>query len=299
MKTIKFISICICLCFITCNSDSEQEIEQEIEQEQEIDCSDFDYDQYTRFVYGELYSERLAFMGMDRPSDSYNYPLYPKMDEYIVLESGARWAANQVPECILRKMSTQAVIQAIWEKPELYQFFIALDPFFQSNIETFIKNYSAFGELAKREDAGVALLERLTVVDPLTGLFGYESQMLELLLSRTDFLSQLNESEKRKIVEISLDHDETRFAAWWADLDDSIAQYTRPITWILVGKTMFSVGYAPFIEAVNENEALKCYIEGWMRPDPNGAIQKYAYIPPIYGYTPQIISEHAKNYINN
>ena len=233
---------------------------------------------------------------MPRPEDSFNYPVYPGTDEWASLMSGTeRTAVCQVPECILRKMSTQAVIQAIWEMPLCGNSLIVLLGYFQNAIESDIRRYNSFEELTKREDAGPALLERLTVVDPLT-FIPHESSVLELLLSRDVFLSQLNESEMRRTVEISLINDDIRTAAW----DAGTRQYAQPATWILIGKTMFAAGYEPFMKAVNENEQLKDFIDGWMPDyyDPNKRIS-YFYIESVYGNIPQLIIDYSKDYIND
>jgi len=53
---------------------------------------------------------------MERPSDSYNYPVYPGMKEWGNFKTNKEMLeACQVPAKTLKKMSTQAVIQALWE----------------------------------------------------------------------------------------------------------------------------------------------------------------------------------------
>jgi len=70
------------------------------------------------FSYEELILPQLQSMNMPRPTDSWNYPVYPGMDEWAKFESSQEMVdACQVPEKRLKKMSTQAVIQALWEYP--------------------------------------------------------------------------------------------------------------------------------------------------------------------------------------
>ena len=221
-----FLIICLCLCLAACNSNDKPEVEEpeteesveveepEIEEpevenpeieEPEIEEPEIEYpcpdlaDINSHFFYGDIPSlaARLTYMGMERPADSYNYPIYLGMDEWATLTNAEKRAACQVtPACLLSKMSTQAVIQAIWESPYLWQFFSLVESRFQKAIESQRRSYNFYEELYNRKDAGVALLERLTLVNPLTNI-PYESQLLELLLSRPDFLSQLKESEKK------------------------------------------------------------------------------------------------------
>ena len=140
----------------------------------------------------------------------------------------------------------------------------------------------------------------MTLVDPLTLLDRFESQVLELLLSRDVFLSQLNESEKRKTVEITLDHDDQRYVAWWTSDFINFFKDSRPSAWILIGKTMFAAEYGPFMEAYNENNALMYFIEGWRRyPDDPNSTTRYRYWESVYENIPQLIIDYAKNYIND
>ena len=272
------------------------------EPEIEDPCPDLD-EVNPHFVYGDIpdLAARLAYMGMERPADSYNYPLYPGMEGYAELTNGGmdfRKFCQITPACLLSKMSTQAVIQAIWEMPTLGDYFIFSSNFYNYNgaIDSHIRGYNAFEELTKREDAGAALLERLTLVNPLTPMLRYESQFLELLLSHSVFFSQLNESEKRKTVEITLSNDDKR-SVYEAK---SRAGSLRSISWVLIGKTMLAAGYTPFIEAVNENDELKYFVEGW-RPLPTDPSRKidYTYTEYWYGNIPQLIIEYAKNFIND
>ena len=305
MKTVHyFLSVCICLCLAACTGNSEPGEEPEIEEP----CPEL-ADVNPHFAYGDIpdLAARLAYMGMERPADSYNYPVYPGMDGsndrwFAATDSGrnSMKVCQVMPECLLKKMSTQAAIQAIWELPHLWHFVWVYEPYYQKGIE-FQKNYyNAYEELYNRKDAGAALFERLTLIDPLTPFLRYESQHLELLLSRTDFLSQLNESEKRKTVEITLSNDSIRYAEWGNVLGNFTAFTLRPTAWILMGKAMYVAGYGPFIKAMNEHEELKYFVEGW-RPNPRDPSKRddYLYWELFYGTTPQIIMDHAKNYIND
>ena len=60
---------------------------------------------------------------------------------------------------------------------------------------------------------------------------------------------------------------------------------------------MYAAGYGPLLKAMNENEDLKCFIEGWMRNPISGEIVDYIYSPTFYGNIPDLIIDHAKNYV--
>ena len=255
----------------------------------------------------EAILKRLECMNMPRPKDSYNYPLCPGMDEWADLHTSvAMGEACSVPECLLKKMSTQAVIQAIWERPVgdiNERFGLGGLPDYWS-----AKNWAPFStclELENRKDAGKALLERLILVNPIPQYAGgHESQALEWLFAQSVFISQLNKTQQRKVVEICLKNDELRQKSpLWEEY--SMFRWLRTTAFVLMGRTMLAADYSPFVKAVNENEELKFFIDGWIDGgDPlgvydNGGKAPYSYrsIRWIDSGIPAIIINHAKNYI--
>ncbi|MDR3226687.1 MAG: hypothetical protein LBT56_03340, partial [Prevotellaceae bacterium] len=130
-----------------------------------ISCEKNDITTESEFKYEHLITAKLECMNMPRPSDSYNYPVYPGMPEWAEFETVEEMVeACQIPENTLKKMSTQAVIQAIWEYP--FAFDVLQRYQYQFDFRMFLEN-NAYNELTKRTDAGMALLERLTCINPL------------------------------------------------------------------------------------------------------------------------------------
>jgi hypothetical protein len=217
---------------------------------------------------------------MARPADSYNYPVYPGMPEWEEFETVEEMiAACQIPENILNRMSTQAVIQAIWEYPFMlnvlhrYQYQADFDGTFSEN--------NAYNTLTKRNDAGKLLLERLNAVNPLMPKAEGEPKFLEILISQDVFLSQLNKTQKKAVIETTLANDELRQGS-----NDFKDNQFRATVWLLTGKLLKNAEYAPFIEAMSNNEQLKSFIENtW-----------YTYFSD-YGYIPQLIIDFANEYI--
>ena len=279
MKTINYILFFSCLLFIACKNDLHNN----------------DLHQNTAFPYKALYQENLGYMNMPRPADSYNYPVYPSMKEWEAFTTSQEMVdACQVPKTTLSKMSTQAVVQAIWEYPFLPDVLLRYE--YQSDFEAMFSENNAYMELVKRKDAGTALFERLTLVNPLTPLPRLEAQVLEILISQTAFLSQLNDNDKKKIIEIAFANDDSRQSS----PDSDSYNYYRATTWLLIGRTMLAANYSPFAEAVKDNEQLKFFIEGW-GSEIGGDSGKtgYVYMEPVYGDIPQSIINFGKNYLNN
>ena len=217
-----------------------------------------------------------------RPTDTYTYPLVPGMEEWASLQTtNEMYDACQVPSIVLKQMSTQAIIQTIIEYPipiwlfqhGIFQYWFELIFAGNTNLTGASVGNNAYLELIERKDAGVALLDRLLLTDPLTGLMTgppkFESQMVELLLSQTALLSQVD-SHVEDIARIAFRNHELRQAEWakWVEYANFDQLATKVISPFLMGRTMLIAGYAPFVEAVNNDELLKYYLDG-MRFEPS------------------------------
>jgi hypothetical protein len=235
-----------------------------------------------------LAQAKLESMNMPRPEDSYNYPIVPGMDEWAALRSGEEMMdICQVPVDILKKMSTQAVIQSIWEHPLLFEILLRYQ--YQTDFDSFMSNNNAYEELKAREDAGICLLERYTLADPVIPYAEFhEPHVLELIISQTVFLSQLKDNEKKTIVQIAQKNDDLRQKAY---PENSVRRTSwRVITWVLMGRTMANAGYVPFVQEVERNEDLQLFLDG----------SHYTYMMEIVGDSiPEIIIHHIENYTKN
>jgi hypothetical protein len=162
--------------------------------------------------------------------------------------------ACQVPEKRLKIMSTQAIIQAIWEYPLNFGLLL-LGGTYQGGFESaFLKN-NAYKELIKRIDAGKSLLERLVLVEPFMPEARYMPHVLELLISQTVFLSRLNDKERKTIVEITLKNDSVR------QYEPTTSDILRGVSGLLMGRTMLNAAYLPFIEETGMNELLETFLK--------------------------------------
>jgi hypothetical protein len=207
------------------------------------------------FSYEEFILPQLQGMNMPRPADSWNYPVYPGMPEWAQFKTGQEMVdACQVPEKRLKKMSTQAVIQAIWEYPLNFGI-ILLGGTYQGGFESaFLKN-NAYKELIKRIDAGKSLLERLLLVEPFMSEAMHMPHVLELLISQTVFLSRLNNKEKKTIVEITLKNDSVR------QHEPTTSNPIRGVSGLLMGRTMLKAAYLPFTEETGKNEQFETFLK--------------------------------------
>ena len=191
-------------------------------------------------------------------------------------------AACQIPTATLKKMTTQAVIQAILDHP-LISLMIYLDGY-QSSWDKVFSGNNACAELAKRNDSGKLLLERLIAVNPLSLQHFIKDIELEFLFSQ--YLE--HPDDMRTIVEVSLRNYELRQRS--LEYGNTF-HFLRDVTLILIGRAMLAAKYAPFVNAVNENQSLQLYI---------GGSASYLYRDGGLRYVPiqPIIIDFAINFIN-
>jgi hypothetical protein len=232
-------------------------------------------------IYENLIRTKIEIMNMERPKDSYNYPVYPGMEEWAKLSTGEELTeACQIPENVLKTMSTQAVIQALWEHPLLVEIFHRHQ--YQLDFESAFPQNNAYRELCTRNDVGISLLERMKAVNPLISVSGFEFELLEMLAVQDVFLSQLDVNGKVTLIETALEKDGLRQKnAGFADRPE------RAVTWLLLGKTILNAGYGPFVTEVNGHEALLLFLTS----------DSYVYLEQVYGNIPQIITEYAVEFI--
>jgi hypothetical protein len=264
MKLINLILSCVlCFSFVACGSENMQESDNE----------------QSDFVYKDFITDQLACMNMPRPADSYNYPVYPGMEEWSSFKTGKEMQdACQIPVEVLKSMSTQAVIQAIWE----YPFFIDVihRNEYQFDFEGVFGNNNAYLELTQRQDAGLMLLERLQNVDPVYSDRLFEPYALEILMSQEVFLVQLEDNDRKKIIEVTLKNDDLR--------KHSGINSFRSTAWLLLGRTLFACNYAPFLQETDRNQQLKSFLEDKM----------HVYLEEETDAIPSFIMECARNLFN-
>jgi len=268
---------------VSCNSDADKNgSESEPEEKPFIPCDPIE----------------LSWDG-ERPVDTFNYPILPYMDEWKNLKTGQEMRnVCQVPLSVLEEMSTQAIIQTIWVHPLLVGD-IFNDGYYQRVVESrFCYNQirctpiNACIELAGREDAGKALLERLLLVDPFSATPRHEpqwetpwleAQMIDIFLSQSVFLTQLNDCEKKTIVKVALKNDSIRNNnVAWANENSFSLSISKITTAILIAGTLYEAKYPPFLSAVSLDEELQFFLSGKRTGDLSFGYNWYNYYSYLY-----------------
>jgi hypothetical protein len=233
------------------------------------------------------YKKKLRYirecMLTDYPADAYRYPLYPGMKEWAELKSWkAMEDACQVPADTVKKMSTQALVQALWEHPLLT---VMIDmPFqYQSNFNAAFFQNNAYGELCARPDAASSLTERLKTVTPLMAKFVYGLDLMDILLAQEVFISQLDTEERITVIRYALKKDQLKRQA---ETERTEPFFHMPFMCMMLGRILLNADYRPFVEEVGRNARLNAYL----------TLPTYEYGLGTQGAIPRTIANHAMRY---
>ena len=264
----KLYYLCFAVLLLYCSCDSSIVVTCEVNEEDVIEVNKEDANEVKR-----------EYMEMSRPEDAYNYPVYPGTEEWANLKNGQEMKdACQVPVSVLKKQSTQAVIQALWDYPLLFETLHRYE--YQLDFESFFLDNNAYKELLSRKDAGRCLFDRYISLVPDAR---YKISALELLISQEKILSQLDDIEKKALIKEVFEKD-----AIQQDDPQLANRMFRSTMWLLCGKVLLAAKYTPFIELADSNENLKEFLYS----------DSYVYMKQVYEDIPQIIINHCDHFTN-
>ena len=200
------------------------------------------YDIYTMPDYIPV----LESMNMPRPEGSYTYPIIPDMEKWKEFQDRQEMEdACQVPFKILKKQSTQAVIQALWEFPLVYDFFAWIP--YQKGYEFVYLPLNAYQELLKRPDAATCVLDRYMLVSEMQKGYPVAHYILEMHLAQEYFINQLSSDDRRKVVDRSLKIIKARKLN--PDYYDFLIDLK--ISYYMIGRIMKYDNYSPFLDIIS------------------------------------------------
>lgn len=247
MKKSLFISFCVCLlfAFLSCSKENEE-------------------DDQMSSAYYEFIKDILDCMNMPRPSGSYNYPIFPTTPEWMALVARQDMVdACKIPEKRLRSMSTQAVIQALWEFPLILDVSMFYDRNYQQGFEFVIASLDSYQELIKRDDAVDCLWERYLLINPNgNGVSFLCPRILELFFSQYIFLDNLTLQEHKRIVMRAFEIDD-----FMQQTDRKNYPY-RLIAWYMIARIMWHVAYEPLMQAIANDASILLFLETGYWEDP-------------------------------
>lgn len=140
----------------------------------------------------------------------YNYPVKPGTSEWKLLKSHSRKVdVCQIPENVLKKMSTQELIETCIEYPLLGDMF-AYDNL-NRGFKRVFSGFNGLQELFIRENAGKFLLEKYKNMSPglhrnniTKGKHTFQFIYIEMILSQDPILFSLSKTDQASLLKESL-----------------------------------------------------------------------------------------------
>jgi len=137
-------------------------------------------------------------------TDAYVFPVTPGSAEWKAFTSHDEMLeACQIPEAILREMSTESLVETALGYPLYGDIWAYNSP--QQGFEAVAAQFNGLAELLTRKDAGKVLLAKYSRMSPLDieekwndtqkGTYSFDIANIEILLSQESILSSLTELE--------------------------------------------------------------------------------------------------------
>ena len=201
---------------------------------------------------------------MEPPTDVYQYPYVPNTPEWLELHSHgmqAVYAALEIPESILKNMSSAGLVQTFLDYTYCAEFMLSSSTFwiaFESELEHHPTTKDIYAVLRNRSDAGRAVMYVFKTYD-FKGdhLFPWaEFMALHMMASVDDIYGKLSSDEKRAAVAIILQ----RLEEWNREMDAFDGQMAK-LASFLVGRIMRSVKYEPLMKLLNSDDRLNSFLD--------------------------------------
>jgi hypothetical protein len=139
----------------------------------------------------------------------YDYPVRPGTDEWGTLGSSGRYEACQIPEDILKKMSTKSLVETVLDYPLLIIYRAHND--MQMGFDILVEKFNGLRELYTRKDCGTEVLKVFLGIDPAAideewsniekGRYVFDLMDVEMLLMQEPVCESLTDEERLALVE--------------------------------------------------------------------------------------------------
>jgi hypothetical protein len=203
--------------------------------------------------------------------DAYQFPVRPGSAEWRAFTSHAEMlAATQIPDHVLKQISTEGLIETVLTYPLLSDIFAFNST--QEGFDAVKSRFNGLQALLARHDAGRKLLSRYREMDPATvtqaasstmqGNIAIEFVYVETLLAQPEIMSQMSAQEQRVLLSETLKKGQQKQNA--ADVYGILSQEA---TTLVMGKALNQVDPKAVTE-LSRNEAVKAFLEsGFMVRD--------------------------------
>jgi hypothetical protein len=210
----------------------------------------------------------LLLSACSRPtvSDAYDYPVKPGTEEWRTFGSHTEMIdACQVPENVLKDMSTKGLVETVVNYPLLMD--MTAHNFPQDGFNQVASWFNGLQELLNRKDAGAELLVKYRTMDPSAiedgwtdiekGNYLFDIHDVEILLTQEPVLKNMSSAERRALLEECRKKYEKK-----QQLPDLYGRFGLESTAWAMGRVLQQENYTPFIQKVAQNNDLKNFL-GW------------------------------------
>ena len=198
--------------------------------------------------------------------DTYIFPLRPGMPEWAEIQTGAElYDVTQVPDSVLRVISTEGLLET-WLSYPLLGNIIAWTTF-QQGIDNITEIFNGLQELGRRPDAGTVMLDRYKQMNPHCanglalgnelGKFTLDLAFYEAVFSQEVFLSKLSKAEREELLDLALHN----YAIKDAYSNEVYSIFSLKTTAVIAARLMQLANYAPFMEAMAQDDYLRVFVE--------------------------------------
>ncbi|MEW6557837.1 MAG: hypothetical protein AB1349_10865 [Elusimicrobiota bacterium] len=206
----------------------------------------------------------------NKPIDIYDFPIKPGTKEWKALGTHKNIVkACQIPEDILKKMSTEGLIETCLRYPFLPDMFLSNN--IQKGFESIVLTFNGLQELLRREDASTKLLAKYRQIRKLDrqsiqkefGEFGvFYFRCFEIVISQNIILSKLSEEEKVKLLRecIWKYHERQKHPNTYGYVSKHRVKSHE--TLLLMGRILENEEYKPFKLKIQDKKYLRDFLDG-------------------------------------
>jgi len=186
-----------------------------------------------------------------KAADAYVFPIRPGMPEWASLTISARLEACQIPQEILKTISTTGLVETCLNYPFLPDMMFSDTP--QKGFEGIISRFNGLQELLQRRDAGLVLLERYKTLDyeyeytkwqhGQSSLFVFPLLYLEKLLAYDPIIANMSQQTKILLLQESL-------RMYWANQYSQSYKGTHNMTLLIMARLLEQMNYEPLRQRI-------------------------------------------------
>ncbi|MEW6104420.1 MAG: HEAT repeat domain-containing protein [bacterium] len=224
-------------------------------------------------VLNEVSKEETKIQVNNKPIDVYDFPIKPGTEEWKALGSTEnRIKACQIPEDILKKMSTEGLIETCLGYPGLPNMFLSNNP--QTGFDSIVRTFNGLQELLRRKDAGTKLLaryrqirklDRQSIQKELGKLGTLYFRCFEMLISQDVILSKMTKEERIELLRESIwkFNEKQKYDLYSSASKDKEGKrrVRSPETLLIMGRILQKEKFEPFILKTQNKESLRIFFE--------------------------------------